>query len=185
MLKLLIVELFFILLYLVARYWYYNRKFGNRHKFKKKLYDFFNLRDRLIWLVASNQIKENDDLFQLIYKRINYSLHYFEKVNKIDLKTIEKIIAKLKEKDILEIEGMIEKIEEHESEELKAIIKEYDEKLVMIVLTNSILDILLRYILPAVGRSIPTRIKNSKLALKFKDIKNSIDYIGKEGAAIA
>lgn len=185
MLKLLTIELSIIALYLLIRHIYYRYSFEIHHDFKTKLYEFFAIRDKLINLIVDGKMNENDEIFQLIYKRINYSLHYFEQVNRLHIKTIEEIIDKMTEEDLMEMTGLIEKIEQHPSTELKKLIEEFDKKLVKIVLTNSMFYILVKYLIPYLKDYIPTKLKQSKRLTKIRNITNSIDYFGQEAAAIA
>jgi len=185
MLKLLTIEIGLIVLYILIRRANFNIRFSVRHVFKEKLYEFFVLRDNLIWLVAEGEIDENDELFQIIYKRLSYCLHYFEKVHRLHLKTIEEIMDKLTEEDILEIRNLVEKIEQHPSNELKEIIKSFDNKLIKIIFTNSIFYITIKYVIPALKKYIPQKIKRLKPITKIRDLNNNINYINQEASALA
>ena len=159
---------------MVLIYWIF---VSRRHTKMANVYPLYEVRDKLVWLVASGQLKEGDFLFQEFYKAANIIIPASHMLN---LKTLLKAIQEARDKDRdpateKKVKRIKQEISLVNNPEVKDVIYSfYDSIIGIIIKSSSILSLVSKFLKWNQKITPPTITTFQKSAWKtFSDYNNA------------
>lgn len=123
------------------------RLYLRRDRSKIQKYRFYKVRDDLIFLVASHQIEEDDFVFQLLYKAINFLI---QRTGTLTLRSLLKALKEGREQGVdPAAENVVKKLKSelhNKTPEIRKVVAEFYDAILKTLFENSfILRLVLRF----------------------------------------